>query len=132
MPNVKCEAAQMNNPKEGASSDVRKRAYLFSVKLIQFIDVLNNDLSTTVITKQVLRSATSVGANLIEARGANSRKDFTNFYSYSLKSANETVYWLSLLKDAKHIKNRELLELLDEAKQIANMIGACIVSLKKG
>lgn len=122
----------MNNPKEGASSDVRKRAYLFSVKLIQFIDVLNNDLSTTVITKQVLRSATSVGANLIEARGANSRKDFTNFYSYSLKSANETVYWLSLLKDAKHIKNRELLELLDEAKQIANMIGACIVSLKKG
>ena len=117
--------------KEGASRDVRKRAYCFSVNLIRYIDSLSYNLSTNVISKQLLRSATSVGANLVEVKGASSRKDFTNFYSYSLKSANETVYWLCLLRDAKQTEGDELQNLIDEAKQIANMIGACIVSLKK-
>lgn len=123
----------MKTVKEGASRDVRKRAYyFFSVNLIRYVDSLSYNLSTSVISKQLLRSATSVGANLIEAKGTSSRKDFTDFYSYSLKSANETVYWLSLLKDAKDIESGELIELIDEARQMANMIGACIVSLKKG
>ena len=121
----------MKAMKEGASSDVRERAYNFSINLIRYVDSLSYNLSTSVISKQLLRSATSIGANLIEAKGASSRKDFTNFYSYSLKSANETVYWLSLLKDAKDIESHELIELIDEVRQIANMIGACIVSLKK-
>lgn len=121
----------MKDQKEGDSKDIRKRAYYFSINLIQYIDSLSYDLSTNITSKQVLRSATSIRANLIEAKGASSRKDFTNFYSYSLKSANETVYWLSLLKDAKKIENDKLRELIDEAKQIANIIAACIVSLKK-
>ena len=120
----------MADQQERPSTDVRKRAYCFSVSLIQYIDSLSYNLSTNVISKQVLRSATSVGANLVEAKGASSRKDFTNFYSYSLKSANETIYWLCLLRDAKQIECEKLRELIDEAKQIANMIGACIVSLR--
>ena len=121
----------MEKKTEGGSRDIRKRAYYFSINLIQYIDSLSYNLSTSVISKQVVRSATSIGANLVEAKGASSRKDFTNFYSYSLKSANETVYWLSLLKDAKQIENETLHELIDESKQIANIIAACIVSLKK-
>jgi len=89
------------------------------------------DLTGAVITKQLIRAATSVGANLVEAKGASSRKDFANFYSYSLKSANETLYWLGLLRDAKHLNHEVLIELIGEAKELSKMIGACLVSLKK-
>ncbi len=115
----------------GAEIDVRKRAYYFSVKTIKYIDGLPTDLTGSVIAKQLVRSATSVGANLVEAKGASSRKDFINFYSYSLKSANETLYWLGLLRDAKHFNGEQLIMLITEAQELSKMIGACIVSLKK-
>ncbi|PIZ48107.1 four helix bundle protein, partial [candidate division WWE3 bacterium CG_4_10_14_0_2_um_filter_41_14] len=83
---------------------MKERAYKFSLLVIKFINKLPNKRLYWVIGDQLLRSATSIGANLIEAKGASSTKDFINFYSYSLKSANETVYWLNLLRDSKTLK----------------------------
>jgi len=83
------------------------------------------------LTKQLIRAATSIGANLVEAKGASSRKDFANFYAYALKSANETLYWLGLLRDAKRLDHKTLLDLIDEAKALSKMVGASLVSLKK-
>jgi len=80
---------------------LKHRAYQYSIKLIEFLDTLPQDTSTEVIGKQLLRSATSIGANIVEAKSASSRRDFTNFYSHALKSANESLYWLGLLRDAK-------------------------------
>ena len=71
--------------------------------MIEFLDTLPKDTSSQVIAKQLLRSATSIGANIVEAEGASSKRDFTNFFSHSLKSANESLYWLGLLRDAKKI-----------------------------
>lgn len=121
----------MGQTATGADSDVRKRAYYFSINVIQYIDRLPLDVTGTIIIKQLIRSATSVGANLVEAKGASSRKDFVNFYSYSLKSANETLYWLGLLRDAKRLNDETLMALIDEAKELSKMVGACVVSLKK-
>ena len=56
-----------------------------------------------IISDQLLRSATSIGANIIEAKAASSKKDFIRFYEISLKSANETKYWLCLLRDGTRI-----------------------------
>ncbi|PIU44194.1 MAG: hypothetical protein COS96_00210 [Candidatus Nealsonbacteria bacterium CG07_land_8_20_14_0_80_39_13] len=72
---------------------LKKRAYFYALDVIKFIDILNKkDFSVNIITRQLLRSATSIGANIIEAQAGSTRKDFTNFFSYSLKSANESKF----------------------------------------
>ena len=66
-------------------STLKDRSYQYSINLIRFIDTLSIDISTQIIKKQLLRSATSIGANIVEAQAASSKKDFINFYNYSLK-----------------------------------------------
>ncbi|MBL7070541.1 MAG: four helix bundle protein, partial [Candidatus Omnitrophica bacterium] len=73
---------------------------------------------------------TSIGANIIEAQASSSKRDFTNFFNHSLKSANESIYWLRLLKDAKKINNSQLEFLLNETKELANILGSSILTLK--
>jgi four helix bundle protein len=98
--------------------------------VINFIDTLPNDRATQVIANQLLRSATSIGANIIEAKGSSSKRDFANFFSYSLKSANESIYWLQLLRDARKVNGSEMSFLIDETDQIAKMLGASLITMK--
>ena len=105
-------------------------AYQYSIKMIEFLDTLPKDTSTQVITKQLLRSATSIGANVVEAKASSSKRDFTNFFAHSLKSANESLYWLGLLRDAKKINNAQLEHLLNETNELANIFGSSILTLK--
>ena len=110
--------------------NLKDRTYQYSITVIKFLDALPKDTSTIVITKQLLRSATSIGANIIEAQASSSKRDFTNFFNHSLKSANESIYWLRLLKDAKKINNSQLEFLLNETKELANILGSSILTLK--
>ena len=120
----------MQNQSSKLKNDLKRRAYQYSIAIIEFLDTLPKDTSSQVIAKQLLRSATSIGANVVEAKGASSRKDFTNFFSYSLKSANESLYWLGLLRDAKKINSPRLEYLLNETKELANILGSSILTLK--
>ena len=97
---------------------------------MEFLDTLPNDTTAGIIMNQLLRSATSIGANIVEAQASSSRKDFTNFLNYSLKSANESLYWLGLLKDARKIHSNQLEYLLQETQELANILGSSILSLK--
>jgi four helix bundle protein len=110
--------------------DSKTRAYQFSLKIIEFIDKLPNAMSTQIMTRQLLRASTSVGANIIEAQASPSRKDFTNFFNHALKSANETKYWLGLLKDAGKADKDTVNSLIKEADEIANILGSSILTLK--
>jgi len=94
----------MQNQNSKPGNDLKYRAYRYSIDMIKFLDTIPKDTSTDIIAKQLLRSSTSIGANIIEAKGSSSKKDFTNFFGHSLKSANESLYWLGLLRDAKEIK----------------------------
>jgi len=109
---------------------LKDRTYQYSIKMIEFLDNLPKDSSAQIISKQLLRSATSIGANIIEAQASSSKKDFTKYFNYSLKSANESVYWLSLLKDAKKINNNQIEYLLNETKELAKILGSSILTLK--
>jgi len=120
----------MQNENSKVKTELKHRSYQYSIKIIEFIDTLPKDNSTDVIEKQLLRSATSIGANIVEAKGASSKRDFTNFFSHSLKSANESLYWLGLLRDAKKINNPQLEYLLSETKELANILGSSILTLK--
>ena len=94
------------------------------------MDTLPRDNSTNIIANQLLRSATSIGANVIEAQASSSKTDFTNFFNHSLKSANESLYWLGLLKDAKKINGDRLNHLLKETEELARILGASLLTLR--
>jgi four helix bundle protein len=108
-----------------------KRAYLFSLATMRFVDTFSlKELSLKVIAQQVLRSAMSIGANIIEAQASSSKKDFINFLHYALKSANETKYWLGLLRDSGRVDKETAQKLLSEATELSNLLGSSILSLK--
>ena len=95
------------------------------------MDQLNQrDLSIQVIARQLLRSGTSIGANVIEAQAASSKKEFTNFLNHALKSANETKFWLALLRDSGKGKRQVIERLLCETKELANILGSSILTLR--
>jgi four helix bundle protein len=83
------------------------------------------------LVDQLLRSSTSVGANVVEARAFHSNKDFIKFYEISLKSANECKYWLCLLRDGLKLDAHTLNQLIDEANQISKIIASIVIKVKQ-
>ena len=111
-------------------SNTRYRAYKFSPGIIKFTEKFPNKRIAWIITEQLLRSITSVGANLIEAKSASSKKDFTKYYEIALKSSNESKYWLCLARDAKMTEKEKVAILLSEAEEISKIIAASLLKLK--
>ena len=120
----------MKNDNEKFKVEFKKRLYDWVLRLIKFIDTLSLDATSKVIANQLLRSGTSVLANYIEAGAASSRKDFTNFFHHSLKSANESKIWLTLLKDTGKGNKEEIVWFIGELEQIANILASSILTLK--
>jgi four helix bundle protein len=121
----------MQNDNAKSKTDLKRRSYLYALAIIKFIDSLQkNDLSIQIISKQLLRSATSIGANIIEAQAGSSKKDFTNFFSHALKSANESRFWLGLLRDSNKVSTSGVDILLQETSELANILGSSILTLK--
>lgn len=112
------------------NSDLKSRTYQFSKNTIKFVSAFPNTRVYWVISDQLLRSATSIGANIIEAQASSSKREFIKFFQISLKSANETEYWLSLLKDATKVDNQKVDKLLTDVKEISKMLGASLLTLK--
>jgi len=121
----------MQNINSKFKTDLIARCYKFSLNILNLTDKLPNKRSSWVISDQIIRSATSIGANLVEGKAANSRLEFKKFYEISLKSANETKYWLGLLRDAKLADTNEVNILLKEAIELANMLAKGVINLKK-
>lgn len=112
--------------------DIRKRTYEYAKAIISFLRTLPSDYISQTLGKQLLRSATSIGANIIEAQASPSKKDFANFYNYSLKSANESEYWLHLIQDCCRSSAQITQGLAAESKEIANILGAILLKIRKG
>ncbi|MBI2175182.1 MAG: four helix bundle protein [Parcubacteria group bacterium] len=110
--------------------EFRARLYNWVLRLIKFIDKLPKDSVCTVIGRQLLRSGTSVLANYVEAASASSRKDFINFFTHALKSANESKMWLALLRDTGKSDGTEPKWLPEELSEIANVLASSILTLK--
>lgn len=115
---------------QNSKTDLKIRCYFFSIKVIKFLGSLPDKKVFWVISDQLLRSATSIGANIVEAKASSTKKDFINFYSIALKSANESKYWFGLLRDATNMEKNRINELLQELNEISNMLGASLITLK--
>lgn len=110
--------------------EFQERLYKFVLRLLNFTSAISKNQVSGVITNQPIRSSTSILANYTEARSSSSKKEFTLFFQYSLKSANESVVWLNLLKDTNNGDKEEISYLLNELEEIAKIFASSIISLK--
>lgn len=112
-------------------TDLKERIHKHVLNTMKFIDLLPRNISCEIIGKQLLRSVTSIGANVSEAHASSSRKDFINFMTYSLKSANESLFWLKLMQDSGKGDQSSLRPIISEGEEIGKILGASVVTLKK-
>ena len=111
-------------------SVLRDKSYAFAVRMVKFYQFLRNEKSEFVLSKQILRSGTSIGANIEEASGTQSSKDFTAKLHIALKEARETHYWLRLLRDTKFISSEQCADLLKDADEIIALLTASLKTIK--
>jgi four helix bundle protein len=110
--------------------NIRHRAFYFSKTVIEFIKDVKYDRIYFSMFDQLIRSTTSVGANLVEGSAGVSNKDYMNYHAIALKSANETKYWLCLIKETMLADKNKVDELIKEADEISKIIATIIINLK--
>jgi four helix bundle protein len=113
--------------------DIRERTFEFALRIIKLSQQLEEAGGVgRTLGWQLLRSGTSIGANIEEAQAGQSKLDFISKNAIALKEARETIYWLRLLAASKIVSSKRLSELQSEADELARIIGAIIVSAKTG
>ena len=120
----------MQNDNVKFKKEFKERLYRFVLRLLKFISTLPRNAITIVIIDQLVRSGTSILSNYIEARASSSKREFTNFFQYCLKSANESKVWLTLLRDTDNGDKKEIAYLLKELEEIAKIFAVSVISLK--
>ncbi len=111
--------------------DIKIRCYEFSKAIVLFINKYEFKRIHYPLVDQLLRSATSIGANVIEGKSGNSRKNLLSYFSFALRSANETKYWFCLIGDTLEVDKMETNKLICEADEISKILGKSILTLKQ-
>ena len=106
--------------------DIQDRTFKFGVRIIKFVDKPPHTLSATELGKQLLRSGTSIAANMEEANGAESKSDFIHKVSIAYKEARETRLWLGLIKAAILPNAIEVTEFHNECDEIVRILFAIL------
>lgn len=115
----------------GKIKDIHERIYQFVIRVIKLTESLPKTSQNLILINQVVRSATSVGANDQEADGTDSKKDFIAKYSIVRKEGKETNYWVRLIADTNpEFKNR-MDSLMQEGKEIVKIVSTIILNTKK-
>ena len=110
---------------------LRTKSYEFAIRIVKLSRSLQTDAKEYVLCKQLLRSGTAIGALIREAEFAQSRADFTSKMSIALKEANETDYWLSILKDTDYINNEIFQSLTACCQEIIAMLVSTVKTSKQ-
>lgn len=119
------------NKNQNPKTEFKTRIYFYAVNALKFLSAIPENRINRIILNQLIRSLTSIGANIIEAKASNSKKDFARYFDISLKSANETKYWLCLLRDLNESRYRpKLEELLQETIEISNIIASSLLTMR--
>ncbi|MBO6585442.1 MAG: four helix bundle protein [Gracilimonas sp.] len=103
-------------------NNLYEKAYAFAVRIVKAYQFLSSDKKEFIISKQLLKSGTSIGANIAEANGGISKADFSAKLSISYKECLETKYWLSLLKDTDFIDEKLYNSMYEDADELAKIL----------
>ena len=112
-------------------NSIEKRSYLFALRIVKAYKYLTKQKDEYVLSKQMLRSGTSIGAMMREAKFAQSRADFVNKASITLKEANETPYWIELLHDSEYIDDLSFNSLHQEADELTAILVSIVKTTKE-
>ena len=109
---------------------VKTRSFAFAVRIVKLYQVLGDQKKEYVLSKQLLRSGTSVGAMVREAEHAETRNDFKHKMGIAQKEINETIYWLELLKETDYLTTEQFESINSDAIEIIKLITSIIKSVK--
>ncbi len=107
------------------------KSYLFALDIINLYKILSFEKKEFVLSKQLLRSGTAIGALVREAEHAQSKKDFLSKINISLKEANETEYWIDLLKDSGFISLEEYSDISQKNKELLRLLISTVKTTKQ-
>ena len=112
-------------------SILRDKSYSFSVRIVNLYKSIQTNKKEYVLSKQLLRSGTAIGALIREAEFGQSKADFASKMSIALKEANESQYWLELLKDTDYLEENVFSELYNDCDELIIMLVASIKTVKR-
>ena len=115
---------------EDKKGTLNRKSFAFALRIVKMTKYLQEKQHEHVLSKQVLRSGTAVGALVRESEYAQSPADFANKLSIALKEANETDYWLALLKEAEYIDNSSFTSLRTDCKELIAILVSSINTIK--
>jgi len=111
--------------------DIVERSVAYALKIIELYRGIDKDVVGRVLGRQLLRSGTSIGANIHEAQGGQSRADFIAKISIAHKEARETAYWLRLVREAKILPTDRLNDISDETDQVIRILSSILLTAKQ-
>ena len=109
---------------------IKNKSYKFALRSIKLYKYLTENKKEFVLSKQLLKSGTSIGANVEEALGGQTDKDFYTKFNIVYKEARETHYWLRLLRDSNFLESDQVNKLLNDCEEILKIVGSIIKTLK--
>ena len=112
-------------------SIIKDRSFAFAVRVIRLFQYLSETKKEFILSKQLLRSGTAIGALVREAQNAESTKDFIHKLGIAQKECDETIYWLELLKETEYMNDKEFESINNEANELLKMIRSAILTSKK-
>jgi four helix bundle protein len=111
----------------GKENIVAEKSYNFALRIVKLYRYLVDNKHEWILTKQILRSGTSIGANVEEAIGAQSRKDFISKVNIAYKECRETNYWLRLLRDSDYIEESHYKSISDDCEELQRILAAIVL-----
>ncbi len=112
-------------------SILKLKSFDFAVRIVKLSRLLVGEKKEFVLSKQILKSGTAIGALIREAEFAQSKADFINKMSIALKEANETDYWLDLLKESEFISENVFVSLKENCKELISMLVSTVKTSKR-
>ena len=116
--------------KNSKTEEFKRRLYTFVLRLIKFVESLKKSQTSRIIGDQLIRSGTGILGTYIEGLSASSKREYTNYFNYSLKSANESKVWICVLRDTENGDKQEAEYLLKELNEISHIFASSILTLK--
>jgi four helix bundle protein len=113
-----------------AGNVIQEKSFAFAIRIVKVYNYLISEKKEFVLSKQLLRSGTSIGANIEESIGGQSEKDFLSKLSISYKETRESIYWIKLLNATGYLNKRETQSLLHDANEICKILGKIQITLK--
>lgn len=110
---------------------VESKSKQFAIRIVNLYRYIVDEKQEYVLSKQLLRSGTSIGANIAEAQYGKSKSDFLSKMTISMKEAAENVYWLDILHDTKYITDREYQSIMYDCQEILKLLTAITKTVKK-